>query len=125
MKKMISYKKLKFTYIKYTIAALFGCLLCVRGFVPFEKTGDNLFHVSVNGTEVGSVGTKERAEELLLEARKNIALESEDITFIEMDMTMEGEEVLWGRVDEEEAVLEQMESVLRGASVKQCSALIL
>ncbi|MBR1930933.1 MAG: M23 family metallopeptidase [Lachnospiraceae bacterium] len=115
MKKMISYKKLKFTYIKYTIAALFGCLLCVRGFVPFEKTGDNLFHVSVNGTEVGSVGTKERAEELLLEARKNIALESEDITFIEMDMTMEGEEVLWGRVDEEEAVLEQMESVLRGS----------
>lgn len=107
------YKRVKFTYIKYTVIALFCCLFFLKGYVPFEKTGDNLFHVFVNGTNVGSVADQETAENLLLIARKNIAEESEELTFLDAEMTLEGEEMLWGRVDEEETVCARMETELR------------
>ncbi len=114
MKNITRYnKRVKFTYIKYTVIALFCCLLFLKGYVPFEKTGDNLFHVFINGTDVGSVADRETAEELLMQARKNIALKSEELTFLNVDISMEGEEVLWGVVDEKETVCEQMEAELQ------------
>lgn len=45
----------------------------------FEKTGENYFHVFLNGTEIGTVGEADRAEQLLKEARRNIASQSEDM----------------------------------------------
>lgn len=108
------YKKIKFTYVKTTMLTLFVCLLFIKGYTPFEKTGENFFHISVNGTEVGTIGEAQRAEELLIEARKNIAVESDELTFIEANMTLVGEEVLWGEVDEEPEIIARMEEVLRG-----------
>lgn len=107
------YKKVKFTYIKYTVITLFCCLLFMKGFVSFEKTGDNFFHIVINGTEIGTTGDAEHAEELLIEARKNIASQSEELVFIEADMTLEGEEVLWGMTDSDEKLIERIEESLR------------
>ncbi len=112
-KKIKNLKKIQFTYIMTTLVTLFVCLLFAEGFTPFEKTGENFFHIFVNGTEVGTVGEAERAEELLVAARKNIALESEELIFLEADMVLEGDEVLWGIVDHEDAVIERMETALR------------
>ena len=106
-------RKLKYTYIKYTVITLFVCMLFVKGFTPFRREGNNLFHIFVNGVSVGNVGDEERAEELLLTARKNVALQREELTFMETDMTLEGEEVLWGKVDEEDKVVSQMEEALK------------
>ena len=105
------YKKIKFTYIKFTVIALLGCMFFLKGYIVFEKTGDNFFHVFVNGTEV--VGDTQKAEELFVQARKDIALKSEELTFIEADMTLQGEEVLWGVVDNETALQERMEEVMQ------------
>ncbi len=107
------YKKIKFTYIKFTVIALLGCMFFLKGYIVFEKTGDNFFHVFVNGTEVGTVGDTQKAEELFVQARKDIALKSEELTFIEADMTLQGEEVLWGVVDNETALQERMEEVMQ------------
>ena len=118
MKKITSYKKLKFTYIKYTVAALFGCLLCVRGYVPFERTGDNLFHVFVNDTPVGSVGTTEDAERLLVEARKEIAASEEEMVFMDLNLTTEGEEIYWSVLDDPDVVRENMKSVAQNSIIE-------
>lgn len=116
MKKNKKYhKKQKLTYIKTTMLTLFGCLLLVKGYTPFEQTGDNLFHITVNGQAVGSVGERERAEELLMQARRNLAEESEELLFMETDMELAGEEVLWGTVDDEAEVIGKMESALRAS----------
>lgn len=117
-KKKINGKKIKLTYIKATLLTLFAGLLFMEGYTPFESTGDNLFHISVNGTEVGVVGEVAMAEKLLIEARRNIACESEELTFFEADMTLMGEEVLWGTVDEEEAIIARIEEVLRSGIVE-------
>lgn len=115
MKKITCHnKKVKFTYIKVTLFLLFCGLLFTNGCTAFEKTGENFFHVFVDGEEVGIVGEAARAEELLMEARRNISSESDELVFLEADLTLDGEEVLWGRIDDEEAVIARMEEKLRG-----------
>lgn len=107
--------KYKLTYIKTTLITLFVCLLFVKGYVPLVGTGENMFHIQVNGQYVGTLGDRQSAEDLLLEARREIALKSDELVFMEADLQIEGEEVLWGKVDSEKDVREKMESVLEGA----------
>jgi len=95
MKKLTSYsKRVKYTYVKTTFATLFVSLFFLKGYAAFEKTGENYFHVFLNGNEIGTVGEADRAEQLLQEARRNIASGSDDILFMDADLTMVGEEVL-------------------------------
>lgn len=117
-KKKRSYKKYKFTYIKTTLFTLFICLLFVKGYTPFEASEENLFHVAVNGQDVGTVDHKEKAEELLIEARRNIASRSDELVFMEAEVSVEGEKILWGYVDDERDVLARMEEVLRGSIIE-------
>ena len=113
-----SYKKYKFTYIKVTLFTLFICLFFVKGYTPFESAEANLFHVTVNGQDVGTVDREEKAEELLIKARRNIASRSDELVFMEAELSVEGEEMLWGYVDDEQAVLTRMEEVLRGGIIE-------
>lgn len=114
-KTKINYKKYKFTYIMSTVLTLFFCTLFLKGYTPFERTGDNFFHVQVNGQEVGVIGDREELEELLIQARRNVASASNDLVFMETKLDVTGEEVLWGQIDDWETVLENMEAALRGS----------
>lgn len=116
MKKRKSYhKKYKVTYIISTVSTLFFCTLFLRGYTPFERTGDNFFHIQVNGQAVGTLDNREEVEELLIQARRNVASASEELVFMEMELDITGEEVLWGQTDDRETVLENMETALRGS----------
>lgn len=117
-KKKSNYKKYKFTYIKTTVFTLFLSTLFLKGYTPFEKTGDNFFHVSVNGRDVGTVSEAERAEELLIEARRELASESDELLFMEADMEVTGEELLWGETDEEADVRDRMKEALKAGSIE-------
>lgn len=107
-------KKLKYTYVKTTIFTLFCCLLFLKGYTPFEQTGANLFHIYVNGIEVGTTSNVETAETLMTQARKEIAQQNEELTFMDAELSWAGEEVLWGEIDSESAVRERMEEILKG-----------
>lgn len=109
------YKRMRFTYIKITFLVLFCSTFFSKGFITFEKTGDNLFHIRINGSDVGIVGDPKQAQNLMLEARREIASESDELVFIDAQMTCTGEEVLWGRVDDEKVILDNMEQALRSA----------
>ena len=112
-KKKSNYKKYKFTYIKTTLITLFFSLFFLNGYVSFEKTGDNFFHIFLNGQEVGTVGDTAEAEELLVQARRKIALKTDDLLFMEANLEVQGEEVVWGRLDSADTVLENMTAVLK------------
>ncbi len=117
-KSKVNHKKYRFTYIKATVGTLLAGMLFLKGYTPFEETGENFFHIQVNGQDVGVLGEKERIEELLLQARKKIASESDELVFMKADMVVVGEQVLWGEVDTEEDVARRMEDALR-ASVQE------
>lgn len=112
-KKKSYHKKYRFTYIKATVGTIFLCLLFLKGFTPFEETGENFFHIQVNGQDVGTLGDKERIDDLLLQARKNVVADSDELVFMNADMVVVGEQVLWGEVDTEEEVAGRMEEALR------------
>ncbi len=112
-KRKDNHKKYRFTYIKTTLFTLFVCLLFLRGYTPFEKTGDNFFHIQLNGQDVGTLDDRESAERLLMEARRNIAAESDELVFMEAELAVTGEEILWGEADDEKEVRSRMETVLR------------
>lgn len=112
-KRRNSHKKYKFTYINVTLFTLFVCLLFVKGYTPFQATEENYFHVQVNGQDVGILGEKAKAGELLLQARKNIASASDELILMEPELTVVGETVLWGSVDNDPEVIEKMEDALR------------
>lgn len=114
-KKKRNHKKYKFTYIKATLGTLFLGILFLKGYTPFEQTGENFFHIQVNGRDVGTLGDRDRIDELLLQARKNVAGLSDELVFMNTDMSIEGEEVLWGETDREEDVLLKMEEALRSS----------
>lgn len=114
MRKITRYwKKIKFTYVKVTCVVLFAAALFGKGLTLFEKTGDNLFHVMLNGVEVGISGDVEGLEDMLLEARRDIAAGEEELVFMDAELTWIGEEVLWGYVDDASEIQAKMEEVLR------------
>lgn len=115
--KMTKYgKTMKYTYIRWNMLILFVCLLFMRGYVKFESTGDNLYHIFINGTQVGSVAHLQDAEDMLWRARREIASSSDNLMLMDVNMTYVGEEMLYGYVDDEQEVYENIRQVLSGSA---------
>lgn len=108
------HKKMRFTYIKCAVAATALAVLFFPSRTKFEKAGDNMFTVWLNGTKVGVVSDEEEADLYLARARKQLAEDAAGIVLAESDISLEGQEVLFGRVDSEDTVVNSMESVLKG-----------
>lgn len=110
---MTKYKKsLKYTYILTMSMVFLLGILIFADYVPFKKTGDNIFHMSINGTAVGTVKDPEKAKDWVTETRRKIASETDELVFMEVSVEFEGEEILWGKTDKEESVKEKIYSVL-------------
>ncbi|MGN1147301.1 MAG: peptidoglycan DD-metalloendopeptidase family protein, partial [Lachnospiraceae bacterium] len=58
------------------------------------------------------------AEELLQAARRELVSESSELVFIDVDMNIEGQAVLWGKIDDTEEIRQRMTDVL-AANIKE------
>lgn len=114
-KRRKEHKYIKFTFIKYTVLTIFLSMLFVHGYVPLELQGDNLFHVKINGIDVGTVDDPAKAEKMLWEVRYQVQSNREGFTFLEAEMEVTGEEILWGYVDDETYVRNNMVTVIRNS----------
>ena len=110
--------KIRYEFIKATLITIFCCLFLLKGYVTFESTGDNLFHVFVNGTEVGTVADKKDAEDMIVNVRREIASAGSGLVFMEVDVAYEGEEILWGSADEKESVRKKIKDVLEDGVIE-------
>ena len=104
------YKRMKVRNLKITILAVFVSIFFLPSYVAFERTGNNMFTVLLNGTEVGVVASPEDAAQYVKEARRQIASGSDELVLAESDVETVGSEVLWGKVDEREQVISNMAS---------------
>ncbi len=107
------YKRLRIRRLKIAVIAVAISLFFIPNFTKFEKTGENFFKVKVNGIDVGSVSSIEDANKFLLKARRNVNRSSDKLTFAETELTYEGEEVLYGKIDKDYTVVNNMEQVIR------------
>lgn len=107
------HKRLRITYIKTAAVVAATAAFFLPYFHKLEATGDNMFTVSLNGTTVGVVAEPERAEECLQEVRRQIASWQTELVFADVDMQVEGQEVLIGKIDDEKDIMERMEAIVQ------------
>jgi len=105
-------KRLKITYIKVAFVAVVLAALFLPHYEGFKSSGENLFDVYVNGELVGQTGDKQMAEECATMARKHLAQQKEGLLFMEVNLSFEGKEVLYGKVSTEKELIQNMETVL-------------
>lgn len=113
-------KRMKFTYIK---AATF-IALAAAFFLPsydqfgYESLTTSFYTVSLNGESVGTVESPSVAEKLLQEVRREVALETTDLVFADVEMSVEqiSENGILsvGRVDNPEMVRDNMRTIVAG-----------
>lgn len=113
MKKIHHYhRRFRLSMMKAGVWAAVICAFFLPSYVEYEKTGNNFFTVSLNGVSVGSVASEALAEDYLTEARRQIATTNDDLVFIETDLQVNGEEILWGQVDDTEQVIANMVRIM-------------
>lgn len=95
------------------VIAIVVSLFFMPNFVKYESSGDNIFTIYLNGNKVGVTASIEEANACFLEARRNINAESEALTFVDVTMTYDGDEVVFGAVDPHEAVRDRMREVMK------------
>ncbi len=114
----IHHKRLRYTVIKLACVIVFFAALFLPYYRKWEKPDKNIFTVFLNGEQVGVVSDPQKAEELLQNARRELVKDSEEMVFIDVDMTLAGEAVYWGKIDKEEAVQEKMQAIMT-ANIKE------
>ncbi len=107
------YRRLNIIKIKIGVLAIFVSIFFLPSYVPFEKLGNNMFTVILNNKEAGVVASPEEAEEYALEARRQIASDSEELVLVEGDLETVGSEVLWGKIDAPGQVIDNMVEIFR------------
>ena len=112
------HKKMKIAYIKVAVFVSTVAAFFLPQRQPFEREGDNLFTVYLNGVQVGTMGDIAEADECLIAARKELAGSSDEMVLAESDLTWQGEEALWGKVDDKSVIIPNMLAALQG-SVKE------
>lgn len=107
------YKKMKIAYIKSAVFATVIAAFFLPHYQELKSTGDNMFTVYLNGETVGVVGDLDGIDNCLINARKRIAGSSDQMVLVDSDVTYDGQEVLWGKIDDDSVITDNMITVLR------------
>ena len=81
-------------------------------FVKFQKGPNNIFTVILNDVNVGTVESRDDAYKALRMARKAISDNVEELTLATANISVNGDNVLWGQVDSLSNVAARMADVL-------------
>lgn len=109
-------KGLKFTYIYAVMLVLVVGLLFLADYeeyVPTQIVHGTVYHMTVNGVEVGTVADVEQANQWLWEERKEIASKNDELVFMDVTVDFVSEEVAWGVTDEMQTVKNKIFQVLQ------------
>lgn len=117
MKKITKYyKRLRVSYIRTALLIIIINILFVPSYVKYQPDGENLFHITLNGKTVGTCGKDTDIEQLLWDARRAVAQESEDMVYVEAKLSVEGEEAMFATIDSDEFLREKMETIIKDSS---------
>ncbi|MDY3110656.1 MAG: M23 family metallopeptidase [Lachnospiraceae bacterium] len=113
MKRITRYhKRIRFTRWKSHVLAVVFMMLLFPCFQTLEQGDDNLFHIYVNDSLVGTLGDADRAETCFKEARRQAASTQDGLLLADVELRTEGQSVLIGELDSEYQVTEAMKQVI-------------
>ena len=111
------YKRMKAQFILTAFCIIAAAVLFVPAFPAFEPEENNVFEVWLNGGYAGLTADEEEAQELLSQARAAVASGSGELVFLDAALELKGRTMLFGTLDEPDAVRENMRGIL-GKSVR-------
>lgn len=106
------FKRLRVARLKVALIVIFLNIIMIPQYEPMKSEGNTLFKVYVNNEYVGSVDRDADIEKMIIDARREIAKGSDSLLFLETDYRKEGEELVFGVLDSEETVYNNIVSVL-------------
>lgn len=122
VRKMINitryYKRLRISFLRTAILAAFFYVFFLPNLVKPEDGGDNFFTIFINGQEIGSTDSREKIDTLVTKARRNLAGDSTDIQYIQLDMNIESRRVVFGEIDRDKVLLERIMAAMAESSAQ-------
>ena len=113
MRKIRLSRHVRVSFIKSAILVILLNILFIPPFVKYEPDGDNLFVLYLNGEEVGTVGSLDRVNEIIADARRAVGRDSDSIVYLESDLSYDARRALFAKVDSERTVRDNMARVMR------------
>ena len=104
--------KIKIWFLHSTLVVIVAWILFMPSFVKFEKGEDNIFTVKLNNTVVGTASSRDDAYEAYRDARRSFARGSDELVLARVNLSVEGDNVLFGSTDSVGSMTRAMESVL-------------
>ena len=103
--------------VKYNhIWAMLFTALLVFVLVPAiqnNTTVNNLITIFVNGVSVGETNNIENIDKMVLEARRRVAQESDELVLINYDMVLSGTRAIFGSIDSESTIIDNIYHVFQ------------
>lgn len=110
------YKRMEYLSIRVRLLVIMLNIIFVPVFCSYKKDDANLFHVFLNGNDVGYSGDISNIQDILSDVRKNLGRENEDVLYVDADLSYESSSVVFARVDTYGDIKSRMTEVLKNAS---------
>jgi murein DD-endopeptidase MepM/ murein hydrolase activator NlpD len=104
--------KIKIWFLHSSLVIIAVWILFMPSLVKYQRGGNNIFKVILNGTEVGTVESRNDAYSALRIARKAISDSTDELTLATSNISVEGSNVIWGTVESPNVVADRMKAVL-------------
>ena len=98
--------------LRLSFIVIFLNIIFIPQYQKIRSEGNNFFKIFLNNEYVGSVGKQTDVDQLLVEARREVASASDAFVFLEASVTTEGSEVMFGETDSEDSVRQNMVNCL-------------
>lgn len=104
-------KKINWAFARGIGLAMLVSAFFLPSYMKPENTGDNIFYISLNGEPVGCSACSD-VDAYIREARKRIAGKRDDLVMLDIETSVEGQEVFFGKVDSDETIISNMIRVM-------------
>ena len=108
------YKRKQLAHLKYGYAIILLCAIFLPSYTPFVEEGINTYEVILNGSSVGRVEDTQVAEECLVEARRAVAKESEELILVDAHLEYVGSEEVTSSLSRTDDIVSNMKNILSG-----------
>ena len=112
-----NYKRLGIKFIRVMTVMAIAYFYYIPGFLVNEIPGDNYFTFYLNESKIGAASSREQITEIMAKARQMIVGQNTELLYIDTDLEIVGEEVLFGKVDDEKTLLNRVAGEFQENSV--------
>ena len=112
------YRRVQATFILTAFCVIAAAVLFAPSFGRFVHTGDNVADILLNGVIVGCTDEPEKAEDILQSAREELVRDNQDLVFMTADLELQGKSMVFGAVDSDRTIRQNMKDVLKDSICK-------